>query len=292
MIHISVVTIAYRPGYIDSLVNVLQNSTFPRDQFQWILADELHYMRASLVVSFVGDSLNFKHIPLEPVHYSNTAHAINTALEHCDGELIYFMADYSHPHPRCLERHWEIYQKYGPKVFISGPLLDRLTIQGKSFWIDGIAVNHIVKVGDKAISYIEHMPPIELPLIDDYETPRLDNMLSIFQEPFIPAWPSYFPADGRAGAISHISLERGLYECVKTDQQWFYCGRNDSAPLAVFRATGGFPLPPVKGQHGGMDATLEQRMRAQGYRYLVDRLYPSYILPHPFRKPEAEFNKV
>ena len=289
---ISVVTIAYRPGYIDSMVNALQNQIMPKNQFQWVLTDELHHMRASEVTNFIGDSLNFKHIALEPVPYSNTAHAINIALQHCDGELVYFMADYSHPHPRCLQRQWEIYQKYGPKVFISGPLLDRLTTQGKSYWIDGVAVNHVVKVGDKSIGYVEHMPPIEIPLTDNYETPSSDNMISIFREPFIPICPSFFPPDARAGSISSVSIERGLYESMETKTQWFYCGRNDSAPLAVFQAIGGFPLPSVKGQHGGMDADLEKLMRAYGCRYLVDRLAPCYILPHPFRKPEMEFNVV
>ena len=44
------------------------------------------------------------------------------------------------------------------------------------------------------------------------------------------------------------------------------------------------------GFHGGMEVELAARMMALGARYLVDRVAPAYILPHPTRKAEKGWN--
>ena len=46
----------------------------------------------------------------------------NTCLRYATGELVFFMNDYVRLSPRVLERHWQLYQEYGPKVAVVGPM--------------------------------------------------------------------------------------------------------------------------------------------------------------------------
>ena len=290
---VSVLSICYRPGYFDSMLASLKAQTMPPDE--WVVVDELAHQREKLVRELVGDRVNLVYVPLEPSPTTNTVKAFNLGLEHCRGELVYCLADYMVPHPEALERHWHIYQKYGPKAIISGPLIDGITITGSSVWAGAKAVPHTVLVGSQPITYPEHLPSILLKLKPDYLSPTPENLLSIFQEPFVPAWPK-LATDWRMGYIAQVSLERDAYECrspvtwegldlVVPPSAWWYAGRNDSAPLAMLRAAGGLQ-ESRPGFHGGMETELAARMMKLGCRYLVDRVAPAYILPHPSRKPE------
>ena len=282
---LSVLTICYRPGYILELTQALEAQTRPPDE--WVVIDELAHQREKLVRELVGDRVNLVYIPLEPSPVTNTVKAFNLGLEHCRGELVYCMADYMSPNFQCLQRHWHIYQKYGPKVIISGPLIDGITVTGNSVWTGANPVRHTVLVGGQPITYPEHLPPIPLSLKPDFLSPTPENLLSILQEPFVPVWPQRLATDWRMGQMAHISLEKDVYEC--TSPAWWYAGRNDSAPLAMLRAAGGL-VESRPGFHGGMEVELAARMMALGARYLVDRVAPAYILPHPTRKAEKGWN--
>lgn len=283
MVKVSVLTITYRPGYILELLQALTRQTLPPDQWEWVLVDELAHRREQAVRDYVGDTVNLVYIPLEPSPMTNTVKAFNLGFHHARGELIYCLADYVFPHPRALERHWGIYEKYGPRVIISGPLIDGITITGSSVFTGARPVMHTVLVGGRPITYPEHLPTILLKLKPDYLAPRPENLLSIFQDPFVPTWPQRLATDWRMSQMAEVSLERDVYECFSP--AWWYAGRNDSAPVAMLKAAGGL-VESRPGFHGGMEVELAARMMALGARYLVDRVAPAYILPHPTRKPE------
>lgn len=277
---ISVLTIMYRPGYLDSMTQCLREQTFK--DFEWILVDDLWEQRKDILREYVGNSLNLKHIPPREVRpYSCSAMAVNTGLIHAEGELIYFMNDYMYLHPRVLERHWEIYSKYGPKVLISGPLIDAIVASGKSVWAGAPAMPIQIKNEEgNIITYPELTPPIPFPLKDNFEEPTPDNLISIFREPFQPTWPKTFPPDWRLGHISKFSIDKNL--CENDNPNWFW-GRNDSAPLKALLDINGMD-EALDGRRGGADADLGARLKAYGCRLLVDREVPCYILPHPVWK--------
>lgn len=282
MIRVSVLTITYRPGYILELARALKAQTLPREHWEWVLVDELWEERQQAVATLVNGSLDLHHIPCPKSPVTASTRAFNIGLSHCQGELVYCLADYMYPHPQALERHWGIYQKYGPRVLISGPLIDGITITGGSIGTGARPVWHQVLVGGQLITYPEHLPPVSLRLKPDFLSPTPENLLSILQEPFVPIWTARLATDWRMGQMATVSLERDVYECMSP--AWWYAGRNDSASLAMLKAAGGMEERP--GVHGGLEVELAARMMALGARYLVDRVAPAYILPHPTRKAE------
>lgn len=288
---VTVLTITYRPGYIDTLVQALCDQTMDRRLWEWVLVDDLHELRHDLVAQLVGGAFSYKHLPSREIRpYSATATAINTGLAVAEGDLVYFMADYSYPHPTCLERHWEIYSRFGPRVFISGPLIDGVTCSGHSVYgrtpeTAATPQELTVKVGDTLITYNEHLPPIPLAIKPGFEQPTNDNLISIWKEPFHPVWPKAPGMDWRMGFITPNVVGPDLW--VHTgEQQWWWGGRNDSAPLALLRQAGGLE-ETNEWQHGNLDVELQQRMIGLGAFYLVDRRAPCFILPHPSRKRES-----
>jgi len=282
---ISVLTIGYRPGYVDSCVAALKAQSL--QDFEWVFVDELVAQRRDLVKREVNDAFSLTHIPpREITDISATAMALNTGIVHCRGELVHFMADYMYLHPRTLERHWEIYQKYGPKVIITGPLLDRLTAEGKSISLGARPILWTIQVGSRPVQYHEHSPPIDWPLKPNFTELTDENLLSIFARPFIPVWPDYVLPDWRSGVISNLSLERGLYENAQPEPwKWWWAGRVDSAPLEALLEANGMDETSA-GRRAGLETDMARRMVRAGCRHLHDRLYPSYMLPHPTRKRE------
>ena len=137
---VSVLTIGYRPGYVDTLVESLVNQTMPKDEWEWVLVDDIWELRKDAVRDHIQGRINYLHLPSKEIkEHAATATAINTGLAVAQGELVYFMADYCYPHHQCLERHWYIYQKYGPRTIISGPLVDGITMWGSSLFKIGRA---------------------------------------------------------------------------------------------------------------------------------------------------------
>ncbi|GAH79047.1 unnamed protein product, partial [marine sediment metagenome] len=185
---ITVQTSIWRPGYIDSITQALKDQTLT--DFELILIDDLWEQRKDVVKEYIGNAFPFKHIPpreLSP--YAMPCAAMNTGLIHAEGELIYLMNDYMYIHPRTLERHWEIYSKYGPKVLISGPLGE----------------------------------PTPIPLKDNFNFVIPENLISIFREPFRPVWPEALPPDWRLSNICKVLITENLYE--NDDNAWFWAGR-------------------------------------------------------------------
>lgn len=288
---ISVVTITYKPGYIDTLVQALRDQTLDRSQWEWVLVDDICHLRREAVAEEINGAFSYKHLPSREIKpYSATATAVNTGLAVAEGELVYFMADYSYPHPTCLERHWEIYSRFGPKAFISGPIIDGITYSGRSLYgktpqTTAGPVQLTVKVGVELITYNEHMPPIPIGIKPGFEHPTMDNLISIWLEPFRPIWPETPGKDWRMGFITPNVIEEDLY-LHTGEKKWWYAGRNDSAPLALLRQAGGLE-ETNQWQHGNLDIELQERMANLGGFYLVDRRAPCFILPHPTRKRES-----
>jgi glycosyltransferase involved in cell wall biosynthesis len=274
------------------MTQALRAQTLDRSVWEWILVDDLHQVRQSAVARHIGDSIQFQHLPPREIKpYSATGIAINTGLAAARGELVYFMADYMYPHPTCLERHWEIYAKFGPKVLISGPLIDEITFFGKSIWGQDWETfsepeKRMVKVGDRSLVYKEHLPSFKVPMKLEWEYPTVDNLISIWAEPFSPHWPAAPGIDWRMGAISP-NLYRGSDVRVHlNDPNWWWGGRNDSGPLKLLIEAGGLE-ETGDGRHGGLETEWVERMLALGAIYLVDQRAPCLLLPHPTRKRET-----
>ena len=118
MPRISVLTITGRMLYLKDQVASLRSQTF--QDFEWVIVDSNYLVNMQAARNFVAYSFPLVHLQdREERVYFSALTADNWGLVHCSGELVYFMMDYVLPHPNCLERHWEIYQKY-KGVFISG----------------------------------------------------------------------------------------------------------------------------------------------------------------------------
>lgn len=302
---VSVVLPIYRPGYTDTIIQSLSNQTLPKSEWELVLVDELHEQRKEALKAV---DFNLKHISQEPSLDIAAAAAVVMGLNHCEGQLIYLMCDYNYPHPRCLERHWGIFEKYGPKVMISGPIIDAFNIEGKSIWLGtATTVRQRIITGGTGknvsypvfVDYDEFIPPVPLQLRNNFSDPTPQNIVSIFTEPFQPVWPKNLVPDWRISVISNVSLEKDLYECIPgttvldgvAGPEWWWW-RNDSVSMEGLRAIQNILLQGSIDEADGRytrkniapDTLMAMKLMEWGCRYLVDREAPSYILPHPWRK--------
>lgn len=284
---ITVLTITDRMGYIDTMAKSLREQTFK--DFEWVLVDDFFYERRDLVKSY-ATGINLKHIPPKVIstHPAPSA-AFNTGLIHAEGELIYFMSDRAYPHPSCLARHWEIYRKYGPRVFTSGPFIDDLVIRGivaiwdrdaigvpKSFFIpqkellDGTTLKEEIKID------LREGIPLKMKEVPDF--------ISCLAEPFNFQWPSQRVWDYRltAGAEARL-IDTDLYEGYHPS--WWWAGKNDSMPLEALLEANGFN-ESLDGWRGAHDGYISNTVFAMGYRYLMDMIAPCFILSGIQRKKE------
>lgn len=286
-VKVTVLTITFRPGYIDLMCAALDRQTMPKKDWEWVLVDDLWEQRHDVVQSYVGDSINLKHIPPREIkEYSATATAFNTGLRVAKGELVYFMSDYMYPHPRCLARHWQLYQQHGPKVFISGPLLDDLTRWGHSMYSGSIVPESLIQVGKDLYVTHENIPPVPVALRDGFDQAIPGNYISVLSSPFVPEWPEDRGVDWRVGALIYEAGNVWLDPITlwhKSSPTWWWAGRNDSAPLEMVRNAGGLD-ESEEWVHGGLDGALSTSLKAQGGRYLVDTSTPCYFLVHPANK--------
>ncbi|KKN87058.1 hypothetical protein LCGC14_0263280 [marine sediment metagenome] len=303
MIKVSVVTITARPGYIDTMVESLTNQTMRQNEWEFILVDDFVNERYEAVKKTMrGKIRNFKHIPPREIKpYAAPCLALNTGIAHCHGELIYFMADYLYPSPRCLERHWEIYNKYGPRVLISGPLIDAIVADGGSVW-KGARPRLVVEgmQSGKTTAFLSWSPPIFVPLKDNFSELVPENYISVFKETFKPPpLPDRDLPDWRMGFICGKFIDKNLYENTTIHPwSWGWCGANDSLPLEALLEVNGFD-ESFEGRHGGADGDISCRLMhigggdvwregmvepARTSRYLVDTLAPAYELIHPAKK--------
>ena len=122
---ITVVTHTFRRNeLLQSQAVFLAASDFPKTEMEWIIVDD-HYEDRHEWVMALQPGCPILHIP--PRILSETFDAIgawNTAFIYAQGELVHIMADYMLPTAKLLSRHWALYQQYGPRVHIMGPLAD------------------------------------------------------------------------------------------------------------------------------------------------------------------------
>ena len=289
---VSVVTITWRPGYIDTMAAALCAQTMSKDSFEWVLVDDLWEMRRDAVAAHVNGAIRLVHVPpREITRESGTGIAVNTGLAHASGELVYFMPDYCYPSPRSLERHWEIYTRFGPQAIIVSPWVDRITQRRESVWLGASAPLVEIQVGARRITFPDHSPPVEIALRPGYDKPSPDNFISIFADPVRPLWRDDLTLDWRMGWLltgdevhTPVPHGRGLFEIFSPGRvNWWY-GRGDSAPRTALLESGG--LPERTGTHGGLETLLTRRLLDMGCRFFADHTAPVMILPHPSRKPE------
>ena len=115
---ISVLTVTGRDLYQAFQVVALQSQTF--QDFEWVFVDDLYEERKDEIKEMVHGTFPLIHMPQKNiVDYFAVGAGHNDGFIQCRGELIFFMIDYCIPEVHCLERHWELYQKY-PKAFFSG----------------------------------------------------------------------------------------------------------------------------------------------------------------------------
>ncbi len=303
MIKVSVVTTTFRPGYIDVMAQSLTRQTMSQDEWELILVDDFHKERGQAVNEYLqGRIKNFKHLPpRELKDYSSNCMAFNTGIMHCRGELVYIMNDYLYPREGCLERHWELYQKYGPKVIIHGPLIDAIVASGHSVWRGApAAILRLLETGGGVNISLTWAPPIPVPLKENFEKLLPDNYISVFHDFSLPQFFGILP-DWRTGATAlGQSIDDNLYENTSLHcWSWWWAGRNTSAPLELLLEVNGFD-ESFDGLHGGADGDIGYRMMhnpdtemwregateapRNDCRYLVDTQVPAYELAHPTRK--------
>lgn len=271
---ISVITIIFRYGYIDTIVESLKTQTFK--DFELILVDELYEQRKDVVKEYIGSSFPLKHIPPRASSkFSMAAHAHNDAIMNAEGELLYYLSDYVYAHPDSLKCHWEIYKKYGPKVIISGPLIYYYPFKTDARRDIYIGINYsgqIVKLRGNS-----HDP------------------LSVLDGEFEPEWPSFLMPDDRIRNACSIPIEFNLWECPghyllnpSYHKYHWWAGVNDSAPLEALLEVNGFN-ENLDGEHGGhIDGDISARFMAGGYRYLIDTSVPCLVLPKASFREKGE----
>jgi len=283
---VSVVCSTFRPGYIDTLVTSLSQQTLNQDEWEFVLVDDLFNQRREAVKKYVlGKIKNFKHMPpRELKSFFALASAMNTGILHAEGELIYFMNDYIYASPRCLERHYEIYSKYNPKILISGPLIDALVASGQSVYLGVEPTPWPVKENGEVFHFVDPTPPIKVKLKDNFDEVIGDNFISVFAEPFVPPQLPVWLPDWRIGSTTNVQLEEHLFEnTTYRGASWWWAGRNDSASLEALFEINGFD-ENFDGRSGAIDGDTALRMVATGCRYLIDIKAPCFVLTHPLRK--------
>ncbi len=121
MVKITVLTTTYRPW--DRLIGQLYDLEMQsfRD-IEWVVVDDLFCKRA---IKLESDNFPITHVLPHGgvVDYFAPARADNSGLIYAQGELVFWMNDYVRLTPTVLERHWELYQKYGPQAMVMGPMV-------------------------------------------------------------------------------------------------------------------------------------------------------------------------
>jgi GT2 family glycosyltransferase len=116
---ISVITTTYRPWnrLLDQLADLKQQTL---QDIEWIVIDDLKEQREFTLES---DFRIYHELPLGGVVPSFApARADNSALVYASGELIWWANDYVRLTPGVLQRHWDLYQEFGPYILIAGQL--------------------------------------------------------------------------------------------------------------------------------------------------------------------------
>lgn len=111
-ISISFATIRY--GWLENTFRCLGQQTFPHDEWELIMIDDLPEDRSEYVLRLAKkENINVKWMRSKPNYWKSNrmlGNARNTGFVHSDGELVVFLDDYTWIPPTFLQRHWEIYK--------------------------------------------------------------------------------------------------------------------------------------------------------------------------------------
>jgi glycosyltransferase involved in cell wall biosynthesis len=107
MTKITVITPTYRLLYKEKQIEALAAQSF--QDFEWVVIDDDYENNKGFKTPFP-----LIHIPVsKPVPYFALAASFNDGLSRCSGKYVFFMNDYVVPEKYCLERHWEIQERFG-----------------------------------------------------------------------------------------------------------------------------------------------------------------------------------
>lgn len=102
----------------------LQRDGFPPEDMEWVIVDDLYAERKDWVAGFHAP-FAIKHLlPRTLSDKFDAIGAFNTGLVVAEGEIVFFLVDYIEPRPGVLQRHWDLYQEFGPTACISGEIYD------------------------------------------------------------------------------------------------------------------------------------------------------------------------
>ena len=121
---VSVLTPTYRAlAQLETVKESLLKQTMPPEHFEWVIVDD-HYEEHRTEVKAWGLPFDVVHVPPRRlVEQAAGCMARNTGFAHSRGDLVFIVNDYVQLTNPVLERHYELFERYGPKVLISGPFL-------------------------------------------------------------------------------------------------------------------------------------------------------------------------
>ena len=111
---ISVIMPTYRPGFLLT-VDSLSRVNFPRDQWEFIFSDEIHYKRRSTVSALfkeIAPGLQLKHIQAPALPHFSIASTLNAGIKEASGELVVFMGDYTWMTQEYLNKAWAVHTQF------------------------------------------------------------------------------------------------------------------------------------------------------------------------------------
>jgi len=166
------------------------------------------------------------------------------------------MNDYMYPLKNCLERHWELYNKY-PNSFFTG-----LTT-----------------------SY----PFLEIPKLSwiNIYSPHPSFYLNVFEGEIEPTRTTIYPHYQKLPLkeIEHFVYTANIRELGELRLRGFWLGRNDSCSLEAALDLNGVN-EAFSGAWGGADVDFHERLEiAYGQKYIIDRNVESLALelPNPWK---------
>lgn len=247
-IKVSVITPTYREtAIIEQQVQWLRAQTLGAENFEWLLLDDLYAVRKKEIAAW---NISFlRHLSAPNTGVRGPSKVINRGLVAARGEIVYFMTDYMQIVPTVLERHWTLYQEFGPAVMIAGPVITSLCP---------------VCLQDAEEPWPLDSAPAFLVRCVGCRTPMI----------FLRQRPYEYGLRGDVGETYNKDLMR---------QAW-WVGRNESVPLAALVGVNG--LDESMDGRGG-DSDLGTRLMNWGCRFITDLAHPAIMLPHHRTKPEV-----
>ena len=253
MTFVSIIVPTMRVGGFDILMYGLQNQTYKN--FELIIVDGIYNYRNNIVKpKFYQYNFPIIHVlPFENKFPLNTfCRYSNTAISHCNGELVLFITDYSWLPEKCVQTHVEYFEKYGhnyglmcPQDYKSLPVLH-------DDFCSYINYDHL---GNDTVDsdYSNNKNDEELEkYVNDLESGKLNNcMWSIFKDDFI--YSDELLNHTMTGADPRLRMSSGPIEAT-------YCPfKNDSCALDKVLEINGYD-EEFDGSHCYQDTEFASRL--------------------------------